>query len=87
MPAARLRRIRDCRVGTLAVHPDFQGRGISRRRGSSLAWEAAKAGYRPEAMADTFEMFKRGENFEIARARAEGREPTPHDAPPRCRRP
>ncbi len=36
---------------------------------------AAKAGYRPEAMADTFEMFKRGENFEIARARAEGREP------------
>jgi predicted Zn-dependent protease len=36
---------------------------------------AAKAGYRPEAMADTFEMFKRGESFEIARARAEGREP------------
>ncbi len=36
---------------------------------------AAKAGYRPEAMADTFEMFKRGESFEIARARAEGRQP------------
>ncbi len=36
---------------------------------------AAKAGYRPEAMAETFEMFKRGESFEIARARAEGREP------------
>ncbi|MCU0759541.1 MAG: M48 family metalloprotease [Steroidobacteraceae bacterium] len=36
---------------------------------------SARAGYRPEAMRDTFEMFKRGENFEIARARAEGREP------------
>ena len=36
---------------------------------------SAKAGYRPEAMAETFEMFKRGESFEIARARAEGREP------------
>ena len=33
------------------------------------------AGYRPEAMAEVFEMFKRGERFEIDRARAEGREP------------
>lgn len=33
------------------------------------------AGYRPEAMGEVFEMFKRGERFEIARARAEGREP------------
>lgn len=44
--AAKLQRIRDCRVITLAVHPDFQGRGISKRLVSSLAWEAAKAGYR-----------------------------------------
>jgi predicted Zn-dependent protease len=33
------------------------------------------AGYRPEAMAEVFEMFKRGERFEIDRARAEGRQP------------
>lgn len=36
---------------------------------------ATSAGYRPEAMGEVFEMFKRGERFEIARARAEGREP------------
>ncbi len=36
------------------------------------------AGYRPEAMAEVFEMFKRGERFEIDRARAEGRQPRGH---------
>ena len=36
------------------------------------------AGYRPEAMAEVFEMFKRGELFEIDRARAEGRQPRGH---------
>ena len=33
------------------------------------------AGYRPEAMGEVFEMFRRGERFEIDRARAEGRPP------------
>ena len=36
---------------------------------------STRAGYRPEAMGEVFEMFKRGERFEIDRARAEGREP------------
>lgn len=36
---------------------------------------AAKAGYRPAAMADTFKVFKSQESFELQRARAEGREP------------
>jgi predicted Zn-dependent protease len=36
---------------------------------------ATKAGYRPEAMGEVFEMFKRGESFELDRARAEGRQP------------
>ncbi len=36
---------------------------------------ATKAGYRPEAMGEVFDMFRRGEKFEIDRARAEGREP------------
>lgn len=36
---------------------------------------ATRAGYRPEAMGEVFEMFRRGERFEIDRARAEGREP------------
>lgn len=36
---------------------------------------ATKAGYRPESMGEVFEMFKRGERFELDRARAEGREP------------
>ncbi|MEZ5497819.1 MAG: M48 family metalloprotease [Steroidobacteraceae bacterium] len=36
---------------------------------------AAKAGYQPEAMARTFEMFKAQERFERDRAREEGREP------------
>ena len=34
------------------------------------------AGYRPEAMGEVFEMFRRGERFEIDRARAEGRPPS-----------
>jgi predicted Zn-dependent protease len=33
------------------------------------------AGYRPEAMGEVFEMFRRGERFELDRARAEGRPP------------
>jgi len=33
------------------------------------------AGYRPEAMREVFEMFRRGERFEMDRARAEGRQP------------
>ncbi len=37
--------LRNCRVVTLAVHPDFQGRGLSRAMISSLADEAARAGY------------------------------------------
>lgn len=36
---------------------------------------ATRAGYRPEAMGEVFEMFKRGERFEIDQARAEGRQP------------
>ncbi|MCS6947829.1 MAG: M48 family metalloprotease [Steroidobacteraceae bacterium] len=36
---------------------------------------ATKAGYRPEAMGEVFNMFKAGERFERDRARAEGREP------------
>lgn len=36
---------------------------------------AARSGYRPEAMAETFKVFKSQESFEVARARAEGREP------------
>ena len=36
------------------------------------------AGYRPEAMGEVFQMFRRGERFEIERARAEGREPMRH---------
>ncbi|MCB1623329.1 MAG: M48 family metalloprotease [Pseudomonadales bacterium] len=36
---------------------------------------AAKAGYEPEAMERTFEVFKAGERFERERARLEGREP------------
>ena len=36
---------------------------------------ATKAGYRPESMGEVFEMFRRGERFELDRARAEGREP------------
>jgi len=36
---------------------------------------STRAGYRPEAMGEVFEMFRRGERFEIDRARAEGREP------------
>jgi predicted Zn-dependent protease len=36
---------------------------------------ATKAGYRPEAMGEVFDMFRRGERFELDRARAEGREP------------
>ncbi|MEZ5515645.1 MAG: M48 family metalloprotease [Steroidobacteraceae bacterium] len=36
---------------------------------------AARAGYEPEAMGRTFEMFKAGERFERDRARLEGREP------------
>ena len=32
-------------------------------------------GYRPESMGEVFEMFRRGERFEIDQARAEGREP------------
>ena len=36
---------------------------------------ATRAGYRPEAMTEVFEMFKQGERFERDRARAEGREP------------
>jgi predicted Zn-dependent protease len=36
---------------------------------------STKAGYRPEAMGEVFEMFRRGERFELDRARAEGRQP------------
>jgi predicted Zn-dependent protease len=36
---------------------------------------AAKTGYRPEAMAETFNVFRSQETFERARARAEGRDP------------
>jgi len=36
---------------------------------------SVRAGYRPEAMGEVFEMFRRGERFEIDRARTEGREP------------
>lgn len=36
---------------------------------------AASAGYRPEAMAEVFRVFKDQERFEMARARQEGREP------------
>lgn len=36
---------------------------------------SVRAGYRPEAMGEVFEMFRRGERFEMDRARAEGREP------------
>jgi len=36
---------------------------------------ATRAGYRPESMGEVFEMFRRGERFEIDKARAEGREP------------
>ena len=36
---------------------------------------ATKAGYRPEAMAEVFKVFKDQERFELARARQEGREP------------
>jgi predicted Zn-dependent protease len=36
---------------------------------------AAKAGYRPEAMAQTFRAFKDQESFELQRAKDEGREP------------
>lgn len=36
---------------------------------------AAKSGYRPEAMAETFKVFKSQESFELTRARSEGREP------------
>lgn len=36
---------------------------------------ATRAGYRPEAMGEVFQMFRRGERFEIDRARAEGRPP------------
>jgi predicted Zn-dependent protease len=36
---------------------------------------STRAGYRPEAMTEVFEMFKQGERFERDRARAEGREP------------
>lgn len=36
---------------------------------------AAKSGYRPEAMAETFKVFKSQESFEMQRAKAEGREP------------
>jgi predicted Zn-dependent protease len=36
---------------------------------------STKAGYRPEAMGEVFQMFRRGERFELDRARAEGRQP------------
>lgn len=36
---------------------------------------AARSGYRPEAMAHTFNVFKAQETFEVNRAKAEGREP------------
>jgi len=36
---------------------------------------STRAGYRPESMTEVFQMFRRGERFEIDRARAEGREP------------
>lgn len=36
---------------------------------------STRAGYRPEAMGEVFQMFRRGERFEIDRARAEGRPP------------
>ncbi|MBV6416205.1 MAG: Beta-barrel assembly-enhancing protease [Steroidobacteraceae bacterium] len=36
---------------------------------------ATKAGYRPQAMADVFKVFKDQERFELDRARREGREP------------
>lgn len=36
---------------------------------------ATKAGYRPEAMAEVFKVFKDQERFELDRARQEGREP------------
>lgn len=36
---------------------------------------ATKAGYRPEAMAEVFKVFKDQERFEMDRARSEGREP------------
>lgn len=36
---------------------------------------ATRAGYRPEAMAEVFKVFKDQERFEMARARQEGREP------------
>ena len=36
---------------------------------------STRAGYRPEAMGEVFEMFRRGERFEMDRARAEGRKP------------
>jgi len=36
---------------------------------------STKAGYRPESMGEVFEMFRRGERFELDRARAEGRQP------------
>ena len=36
---------------------------------------ATRAGYRPEAMAEVFKVFKDQERFELARARQEGREP------------
>jgi predicted Zn-dependent protease len=34
-----------------------------------------KAGYRPESIGKVFDMFKAGERFEVARAKAEGRDP------------
>lgn len=36
---------------------------------------ATKTGYRPEAMGEVFKVFKAQESFELARAKAEGREP------------
>jgi GNAT superfamily N-acetyltransferase len=39
------KKIRSCRVVTLAIHPDFQGKGISKRLVTSIAAEGKKAGY------------------------------------------
>lgn len=39
------RKMFNCRVVTLAVHPDFQGKGVSKRLVTSIAEEGKRAGY------------------------------------------
>ena len=62
---------------TSAPAPGVQGYGRETEfEADRLGMKYADQGrLRPEAMADMFEMFKAQESFEIARARAEGREP------------